>query len=130
MRPESAARFDQHFAPRIARAIAACLAATVHVDVLPYGGAGHPTRLRIHGKPLDELGHYPHPLNLYLTWDSDEIERLVGQRDEVAGEMRFASYLAALPRKLNAWTHAREIDFLSHTQGEPVALIGGLDFES
>ena len=25
---------------------------------------------------------------------------------------------------------ARELDFLSHTQGEPVALIGGLDFES
>jgi hypothetical protein len=46
------------------------------------------------------------------------------------GQTRFAHYLAALPRKLKAWTAARELDFLSHTQGEPVALIGGLDFES
>jgi hypothetical protein len=126
MRPEHAARFDQQFAPRIAEAIAACLAATVHTEVLPYGGPGHPTRLRIHAAPLDGLGHYPHPLNVYLTWDSDEIERLM----DAQGQTRFASYLAALPRKLTAWTHARQLDFLSHTQAEPVALIGGLDFES
>ena len=126
MRPENAARFDEHFAPRIAEAIAACLATTVHTEVLPYGGPGHPTRVRIYAAPLDKLGHYPHPLNLYLTWDSDEIERLMGEQ----GQTRFANYLAALPRKLAAWTHARELDFLSHTQGEPVALIGGLDFES
>jgi hypothetical protein len=126
MRPEHAARFDQHFAPRIAETIAACLAATVHTEVLPYGGPGHPTRLRIYAAPLDGLGHYPHPLNLYLTWDSDEIERLM----DAQGQTRFANYLAALPRKLTAWTHARQLDFLSHTQAEPVALIGGLDFES
>ncbi|KAA1015888.1 hypothetical protein FVF58_00610 [Paraburkholderia panacisoli] len=126
MRPENAARFDQQFAPRIAEAIAACFAATVHTEVLPYGGPGHPTRVRIYAAPLDKLGHYPHPLNLYLTWDSDEIERLM----DAQGQTRFARYLAALPRKLSAWTHARELDFLSHTQGEPVALIGGLDFES
>jgi hypothetical protein len=76
--------------------------------------------------PHEDLGHYGHPLNLYLTWDSDEIERLIDE----PGETRFANYLAALPRKLTAWTHARELDFLSHTQGEPVALLGGLDFES
>ena len=126
MRPEHAARFDQQFAPRIAEAIAAYFAATVHTEVLPYGGPGHPTRLRIHAAPLDGLGHYPHPLNLYLTWDSDEIERLM----DGEGQTRFANYLAALPRKLAAWTHARQLDFLSHTQAEPVALIGGLDFES
>jgi hypothetical protein len=126
MRPEHAARFDQQFAPRIAEAIAACLAATVHTEVLPYGGPGHPTRLRIHAAPLDGLGHYPHPLNVYLTWDSDEIERLM----DAQGQTRFANYLGALPRKLMAWTHARQLDFLSHTQAEPVALIGGLDFES
>ncbi|WGS48719.1 DUF5594 family protein [Paraburkholderia sp. D15] len=128
MRPESAARFDQQFAPRIAAAIAACLAANVQTDVLPYGGHGHPTRVRIHAALLEGTGHahYAHPLNLYLTWDSDEIERLMGEE----GEARFAGYLAALPRKLAAWTHARELDFVSHTQGEPVALIGGLDFES
>lgn len=126
MRPEHAARFDQQFAPRIAEAIAACLAATVHTEVQPYGGPGHPTRLRIRAAPLDGLGHYPHPLNLYLTWDSDEIERLM----DAQGQTRFAHYLAALPRKLTAWTHARQLDLLSHTQAEPVALIGGLDFES
>ena len=126
MRPENAARFDEQFAPRIAEAIAACFATTVHTEVLPYGGPGYPTRVRIHAAPLAELGHYPHPLNLYLTWDSDEIDRLMDAR----GEARFVNYLAALPSKLSAWTHARELDFLSHTQGEPVALIGGLDFES
>ncbi|MGF6509908.1 DUF5594 family protein [Paraburkholderia sp. 32] len=126
MRPESAMRFDQEFAPRIAEAIAACIAKTVHTDVLPHGEQGQPTRVRIHAAPLDELGHYPHPLNLYLTWDGDEIERLMGEQ----GAMRFARYLAALPRKLNAWTQARELDFSTHTQGEPVTLIGGLDFES
>lgn len=126
MRSESAARFDAEFAPRIAEAIAACFATTVHTEVLPYGGHGHPTRVRIHAAPLEDLGHYAHALNLYLTWDSDEIERLMGPH----GEARFANYLAALPRKLTAWNHARELDFLSHTQAEPVALIGGLDFES
>ncbi|MFM0737194.1 DUF5594 family protein [Paraburkholderia xenovorans] len=126
MRPESAARFDRQFAPRIAEALAACFATTVHTDVLPYGGHGHPTRVRIYAEPLKELAHYAHPLNLYLTWDSDEIEELMGP----AGPARFTAYLAALPRKLEAWRHARELDFLTHTQAEPVALIGGLDFGS
>lgn len=126
MRLETAIRFEQEFAPRIAEAIAACFAKTVHTDVLPRGAQGQPTRVRIYAAPLEELGHYLHPLNLYLTWDSDEIERLMGEQ----GAARFARYLAALPRKLNAWTQARELDFLTHTQGEPVALIGGLDFES
>ncbi|MCC8394300.1 DUF5594 family protein [Paraburkholderia sp. MMS20-SJTR3] len=126
MRPESAIRFDQQFAPRIAEAIAACFAKTVHTDVLPHGGHGEPTRLRIHAAPLGDVGHYPYPLNLYLTWDSDEIERLMNE----SGGARFARYLAALPRKLTAWTQARELDFLTHTQGDPIMLIGGLDFEA
>jgi hypothetical protein len=124
MRPDTADRFDNEFAPRIAEAIAACFATTVHTEVLPYGGPGRPTRLRIHAAPLEHIAHYAHPLNLYLTWDSDEIERLM--KDE--GQARFARYLAALPRKLQAWRHARELDFSSHTQAEPVSLIGGLDF--
>lgn len=126
MSPESAARFDQQFAPRIAEAIAACFAMTVQTDVLPYGGHGQPTRLRIHAEPIEDLRVFPNPLNLYLTWDSDEIERLMG----AAGQARFTRYLAALPRKLDAWRHARELDFISHTQTESVVLIGGLDFES
>ncbi|NML29722.1 DUF5594 family protein [Paraburkholderia antibiotica] len=126
MRPESAIRFDQEFAPRIAEAIAAYFSSTVHTEVLPHGARGEPTRVRIHAAALEQLGHYPHPLNLYLTWDSDEIERLMGEE----GGARFARYLAALPRKLNAWTQARELDFLTHTQGDPIALLGGLDFEA
>ncbi|CAE6830031.1 DUF5594 family protein [Paraburkholderia nemoris] len=126
MRPESATRFDDQFAPRIAEAIAACFATTVHTEVLPYGGHGHPTRVRIHATPIEDLRHYAHPLNLYLTWDSDEIERLMGPE----GPARFAGYLAALPRKLEAWRHVRELDFISHTQAEPTVLLGGLDFES
>ncbi|ANB73330.1 hypothetical protein AYM40_13885 [Paraburkholderia phytofirmans OLGA172] len=126
MRQESATRFDEQFAPRIAEALAACFGTTVHTEVLPYGGHGHPTRVRIHAAPIEGLGHYPHPLNLFLTWDSDEIERLMGAE----GQARFAGYLAALPRKLEAWRQVRELDFVSHTQAEPTALIGGLDFES
>jgi hypothetical protein len=126
MSPDTAARFDQQFAPRIAEAIAACFDTTVHTEVLPYGGHGHPTRVHIHAVPIEDLRLYPHPLNLYLTWDSDEIERLMG----ATGQARFAGYLAALRRKLEAWRHVRELDFRSHTQAEPVALIGGLDFES
>ncbi|CAH2907947.1 MAG: Isopropylmalate/homocitrate/citramalate synthases [uncultured Paraburkholderia sp.] len=45
MRPDTADRFDKEFAPRIAEAIAACFATTVHTEVLPYGGPGRPTRL-------------------------------------------------------------------------------------
>ncbi|MGF6772698.1 hypothetical protein P3T18_005192 [Paraburkholderia sp. GAS199] len=126
MHPEHAARFDQQFAPRIAEAVAALFASTIHTEVLPYGGHGHPTRVRIFATPLENIGHYAHPLNLYLTWDSDEIERLM----EAGGEARFSAYLAALPRKLQAWRHARELDFLTHTQGQPLTLLGGLDFES
>ncbi|MFM0072137.1 DUF5594 family protein [Paraburkholderia sediminicola] len=126
MRPENATRFDEQFAPRIAEAIAACFATTVHTEVLSYGGHGHPTRVRIHATPIEDLRHYVHPLNLYLTWDSDEIERLMGPE----GPTRFAGYLAALPRKLEAWRHVRELDFVSHTQAEPTVLLGGLDFES
>ncbi|CAE6786484.1 DUF5594 family protein [Paraburkholderia aspalathi] len=126
MRPESVTRFDEQFAPRIAEAISACFATTVHTEVLPYGGHGHPTRVRIHATPIEDLRHYTHPLNLYLTWDSDEIERLMGAE----GPARFAGYLAALPRKLEAWRHVRELDFISHTQAEPTVLLGGLDFES
>jgi hypothetical protein len=56
----------------------------------------------------------------------------VGQRRDRAadGTARFAGYLAALPRKLEAWRHVRELDFVSHTQAEPSVLLGGLDFGS
>jgi hypothetical protein len=125
MRPETIARFDTEFAPRIAATIAG-LDAGVHVEVLPYEGHGHPTRVRVSGKTVEALRHYPHPLNLHLTWDSDEIERLMGE----GGQARFDAYLHAIPRKLDAWRNAREIDYRTHSQAEPEILLGGLDFEA
>jgi hypothetical protein len=125
MSPETLARFETEFAARIAETIAG-LDASVRVDVLPYEGHGHPTRVRVSGEPVEALRYYPHPLNLHLTWDSDEIERLMCE----GGQARFAGYLHAIPRKLDAWRNAREVDFRSHTQAEPEILIGGLDFEA
>ncbi|RFU46529.1 DUF5594 family protein [Paraburkholderia sp. DHOC27] len=125
MNPETIIRFDTEFAPRIAATIAG-LDPAVRVEVLPYQGHGHPTRVRIFAAPSEALRHYPHALNVHLTWDTDEIERLMGE----GGAARFDSYLQAIPRKLDAWRNAREIDFRSHSQGEPEMLLGGLDFES
>ena len=125
MSPETIARFETEFAPRIAETIAG-LDAGVRVEVLPYEGHGHPTRVRVFGEAVEALRHYPHPLNLHLTWDSDEIERLMRE----GGQARFAGYLHAIPRKLDAWRNVREVDFRSHTQAEPEILIGGLDFEA
>ncbi|HEV3422737.1 MAG TPA: DUF5594 family protein [Paraburkholderia sp.] len=126
MSPETVARFDTEFAPRIAETIAGLFDTGVHAQVLPYQGHGHPTRVKVTGEPIEALRHYPHKLNLHLTWDSDEIERLMGE----GGGVRFAAYLNAIPRKLEAWHNAREVDFRSHTQAEPEILIGGLDFEA
>jgi hypothetical protein len=126
MNPETVARFDHEFAPRIAATIAGLFDTGVHAEVQPSQGHGHPTRVRIWAAPIEALRHYPHPLNVYLTWDSDEIEDLM----EEGGEARFSRYLQALPRKLDAWHNAREIDFRSHTQAEIDMLLGGLDFES
>jgi hypothetical protein len=126
MNPETLARFDHEFAPRIAATIAGLFDTGVHTEVLPYQGHGHPTRIRMWAVPIEALRHYPHPLNLHLTWDSDEIERLMGE----GGEARFSRYLNALPRKLDAWHNAREVDFRSHTQAEIEMLLGGLDFEA
>jgi hypothetical protein len=46
------------------------------------------------------------------------------------GQARFDAYLHAIPRKLDAWRNAREIDYRTHSQSEPEVLLGGLDFES
>jgi non-ribosomal peptide synthetase component F len=125
MQPDIARRFDNDFAPRIAQAIAACFADRVQADVVPYGGHGHPTLVRIHSAPHEHVRGYAYPLNLELTWDIDEIERLM----DADGAQRFEHYLAALPRKLNAWEGARDIDLESRTQADPLVRLGGLDFE-
>jgi hypothetical protein len=126
MNPETVATFDHEFAPRIAATIAGLFDTGIHTEVLPWQGHGHPTCIRMWAAPIEALRHYPHPLNLHLTWDSDEIERLMGED----GEARFSRYLDALPRKLDAWHDARDVDFRSHTQAEIEMLLGGLDFEA
>jgi hypothetical protein len=94
MQPETARRFDTEFAPRIAHAIAAFFAEHVHADVVPYGGHGQPTRVHISGAPHEHVSGFAYPLNLELTWDTDEIERLM----EPDGAARFEHYLSALPK--------------------------------
>ncbi|AOK53493.1 hypothetical protein DF107_09195 [Burkholderia stagnalis] len=125
MQPETARRFDTEFAPRIARAIAAFFADHVQTEVVPYAGHGHPTQVRIHSAPHEHVSGFAHPLNLELTWDTDEIEQLMAPH----GMQRFEHYLEALPRKLAAWQGARDIDLASRTQADPLVRLGGLDFE-
>ena len=125
MNQETAARFEREFVPRITATLARIFSERVHVDVIPYGGARHPTRVRITAGIL-RAGHgYTYPLDVSLTWDSDAIHGL----QEPGGEARFARYLDALPRKLDNWQGGRAIDFSSRSQAEPSILIGGLDFE-
>ena len=94
MNQDSAARFDREFAPRIAAVIASLFKQHVHVEVVPYAGTGHPTRVTLTGDRLVSPHGYVHPLNVSLTWDSDAINGLM----RPDGEARFARYLGALPR--------------------------------
>ena len=125
MNSEAAQRFEHEFAPRIAAWIASHLDPQIRVEVVPREGRGHPTRVRLSGDPGVLRHPYEHPLNVSLTWDSAEIERLL----EPGGDTRFGHYLDSTSRKLHAWEAARPIDFATRTQGEPEILIGGLDFE-
>ncbi|KVD77600.1 hypothetical protein WS62_29960 [Burkholderia sp. ABCPW 14] len=126
MNPDTARRFDTEFAPRIARAIADLLGHRANAEVIGYGGHGHPTQVRIAAPPAEHARGYAHPLDIALTWDTDEIERLMA----ADGPARFERYVAALGRKLPAWENARDIDFGSRTQADALVLIGGLDFEA
>lgn len=120
-------RFETEFAPRIAQEIAQLFDDPIHqiqVEVLPANGDASPARVRMSGFPNEHLRHYSCPLNVYLTWDEDEIESLMSPE----GPERFRLYLAGIPRKLQAWQEARAIDFRSRTQVEQSILIGGLDF--
>ena len=125
MNTDAAHRFEIEFAPRIAMWMAAHLGAPIRVDVVPREGRGHPTRVVITGEPAAHRHPYPYALNVSLTWDSAEIERLL----EPGGEARFEHYLQSTSDKLHAWESARSMDFETCTQDEPEILIGGLDFE-
>ncbi|MBN3728357.1 DUF5594 family protein [Burkholderia sp. Ac-20379] len=127
MDPDIAHRFDAEFAPRIAERIAALLGPHIRAEVRPYGGHGHPTHIDVTSTTPEHVRGYPHALHLTLTWDSEEIDRLV--IDDHDGT-RFARYLDALTHKLPGWQSARGLDFGSRTQTEPAVLLGGLDFEA
>jgi len=122
-------RFEAEFAPRIAETITGLFDAHVRAKIIPSEGAGRPTRLRLFGEVNEHehphARHFPHPLNVDLTWDDGEIESLLTTPE---GRTRFQRYLNAIPRKLRNWQDARSIDFATRTQDEPSILIGGLDF--
>jgi len=127
---EHALRFETEFMPRIVERVMRVLGRGVRVEILPYERAAVPTRLHVNAdahRAGDEHRHvYPYPLNVFLTWDDEEIERLLGD----GGEARFLRYLDAMAAKLDAWQGAREVALATRSQAEPSVLFGGLDFEA
>ncbi|MGS1073075.1 DUF5594 family protein [Burkholderia glumae] len=126
MKPDTAHRFDTELAPRIAARIARMLGPRVRVVAVRYGGHGHPSQIHVVSTTPVHVRGFDHPLDVTLTWDGDEIERLVADQDGA----RFARYLNALSCKLPGWESARGLDFGSRTQTTPHVLLGGLDFEA
>lgn len=125
MNPTIAQRFDAEFAPRIAQAIRDVIGPRANIRLAPYGGPGRPTTLEITAPASERVRGTRHPLNLHMTWDECEIVSLM----ERSGQQRFAHYLEALPRKLRAWQAARDFDFSTRSQAEPLVLLGNLDLE-
>ncbi|SAK56081.1 hypothetical protein AWB83_01732 [Caballeronia ptereochthonis] len=117
--------------PRIVERVARAVGRGVRVEILPYENSRMPTRLHLSAGRAPRAGSgeargYPCPLNVFLTWDDEEIERLL----DAGGEARFLRYLEAIGAKLDAWQGAREVDFATCSQAEPSVLFGGLDFEA
>lgn len=117
--------------PRIAERVARAVDSGVRIDILPYESPRVPTRLHVSAartQPTDggaERGH-PYPLNVFLTWDDEEIGRLL----KPGGEARFLRYLDAIGAKLDAWQGARDVDLATRSQADASVLFGGLDFEA
>jgi hypothetical protein len=126
---EQALRFETEFMPRIVAEVARVVDRGVHVEFVPYENLLLPTRLHAsaarHGIG-DRASRYPFDLNIFLTWDDDEIVRLL----RPDGEARFVRYLQSIGMKLKAWEGVREVDLMSRSQAEATVLIGGLDFEA
>lgn len=125
MHPIPAQRFNAELLPRIADRIQSLSRGTLHAEVVLSAMADQPARLRIWTAARANGGRYSHPIDITLSWDGFEVDRLFAP----GGEARFAEYLEALPSKLDAWQEPRQIDFNSRTQADPAVLIGGLDFE-
>lgn len=116
-------RFEREFAPRLVALLRELLGPRIQIAMIA-ALPGMPTRIHLDGAAVEPVARYPYALNVDLTWDLEEIEYLF----EADGEAKFAHYLESLPRKLGAWQGAREIDFVSRSQGEAHILLGGLDF--
>jgi len=123
--PIPADRFNIELLPRIAERVQALSHGMLHTDVLPPASPDQPARLRIWAAARDGGGRYAYPIDITLSWDSYEVDRLFAS----GGDLRFTEYLDALRDKLDAWQEARQIDFSSRTQADATVLIGGLDFE-
>ncbi|BAN23027.1 DUF5594 family protein [Caballeronia insecticola] len=131
MNREQALRFEADFVPRIVERVVQMVGSGVRVEILSYESPRVPTRLHVSAARAprtddDSPRGYPHPLNVFLTWDDEEIERLLNP----GGEARFLRYLDAIGVKLDAWQGAREVDLATRSQAEASVLFGGLDFEA
>lgn len=122
--PLTTHRFNTELLPRIAERVQQISRGTLHTDILP-AVSDQPARLRVWASARPSGGRYSHPVDITLSWDSIEVDRLFAD----GGDARFAEYLEALAAKLGAWQEPRKIDFNSRTQADPTVLIGGLDFE-
>ncbi|SAK63418.1 hypothetical protein AWB75_02824 [Caballeronia catudaia] len=117
--------------PRIVERVTRVAGHGVRVAILPYESPFVPARLHVSAEQARREGDghrhvYACALNVFLTWDADEIDRLFG----AGGEARFVRYLDAIAAKLDAWQGAREVDLATRSQAEPSVLFGGLDFEA
>ncbi|WP_066731745.1 DUF5594 family protein [Cupriavidus sp. D384] len=125
MHPVPAQRFNSDLLPRIVERVQRLSRGMLHADILPAAAPDQPACLRVWAAARPDGGRYAHPIDITLSWDSFEVDRLFAS----GGDVRFDAYLEALPAKLDAWQEPRQIDFNSRTQAEPAVLIGGLDFE-
>lgn len=123
--PVPAQRFNSDLLPRIVERVQHLSRGTLHADIVPASASDQPACLRVWATDRACGGRYAHPIDITLSWDSFEVDRLFAS----GGDVRFDAYLDALLAKLDAWQEPRRIDFNSRTQAEATVLIGGLDFE-
>jgi len=123
--PNPAQRFTAELLPRIIERLHRLSHGTLHGEVLPPEIPNEPGRLRVWAPARANAGRFAYPLDITLSWDSWEVDRLFA----TGGETRFAEYLDALAGKLDAWQEPRQFDINTRTQADPTVLIGGLDFE-